>query len=165
LEAILFGMGCVLVAISTVGRLWCSLYISGYKTRSLITVGPYSLCRNPLYLFSLCGALGVGFTTETLTAPLFAGLAFALYYPSVMELEEERLSQAHGPEYEAYVKSVPRFLPRNFKILEPDRYIVNPSAYRKSMIDAVWFIWLVGIVEFAEALREVGILPALFKFY
>jgi protein-S-isoprenylcysteine O-methyltransferase Ste14 len=36
-------------------RLWCSLYISGYKNSQLITSGPYSLCRNPLYFFSFVG--------------------------------------------------------------------------------------------------------------
>ncbi|MGH7830765.1 MAG: methyltransferase family protein [Candidatus Binatia bacterium] len=164
-DAIFFGVGCLLVAISTVGRLWCSLYISGYKSRSLITVGPYSLCRNPLYLFSLCGAVGVGFTTETLTAPLVAGLAFALYYPAVVRAEEEKMSAVHGADYQAYVKSVPRFLPRRLKVSEPDQYVVNPLVYRKSMLDALWFVWLVGIIELAEAFREAGILPTLFNLY
>ena len=52
--------GCTLVGIATVGRLWCALYIAGYKTDKLITSGPYSMCRNPLYFFSLLGGIGVG---------------------------------------------------------------------------------------------------------
>lgn len=164
-DAIFFGVGCVLVAISTIGRLWCSLYISGYKARTLITVGPYSLCRNPLYLFSLCGAVGVGFTTETLTVPLVAALVFALYYPAVVRAEEQKMAQAHGADYEAYVKSVPRFFPRGLKVSEPDQYVVNPVVYRKSMLDALWFVWLVGIIELAEAFREAGILPTLLSLY
>lgn len=165
LSAIFFGLGCALVGISTVGRLWCSLYISGYKSRTLITVGPYSLCRNPLYLFSFCGAVGVGLATETLIIPAIAGVIFALYYPAVMRAEEGKLSTLHGEDYAAYMKSVPSFLPRSLKVSEPDEYVVNPRTYRKSMIDALWFVWLVGIVELAEALRHAGILPTFFYLY
>ena len=64
-SAVLFFSGALLVGIATVGRLWCSLYISGYKTKQLVKTGPYSLSRNPLYFFSLLGAIGVGMVTET----------------------------------------------------------------------------------------------------
>ena len=36
----LFLCGAILASIATVGRLWCSVYISGYKVNKLITVGP-----------------------------------------------------------------------------------------------------------------------------
>lgn len=49
--AILTGLGLILVSVAACGRLWCMLYIAGYKTQKLVTAGPYSLCRNPLYLF------------------------------------------------------------------------------------------------------------------
>ena len=38
---VLFFLGLALVGVATIGRLWCSLYINGYKNTSLITVGPY----------------------------------------------------------------------------------------------------------------------------
>ena len=44
----LFSVGMFLVAIGSLGRMWCSLYIAGYKDRVLITQGPYSMTRNPL---------------------------------------------------------------------------------------------------------------------
>ena len=65
-STILFFIGIILVGIASFGRLWCSLYIAGYKTDNLVTEGPYSMCRNPLYFFSFIGALGVGFASETL---------------------------------------------------------------------------------------------------
>src|SRR5262245_36841884 len=34
-------------------RFWATLYIGGRKERELVTDGPYSLCRHPLYLGSL----------------------------------------------------------------------------------------------------------------
>ena len=65
----LFLMGIILAGIAALGRLWCSLYIAGYKTDTLITEGPYSMCRNPLYFFSFIGALGVGFASKTFLIP------------------------------------------------------------------------------------------------
>ena len=56
---VLFFFGAVLVGIASIGRLWCSIYIAGYKTKKLIAEGPYSMCRNPLYFFSFLGAIGV----------------------------------------------------------------------------------------------------------
>jgi len=65
----LFFLGAIMVSIASLGRLWCSVYIAGYKTDHLVTSGPYSMCRNPLYFFSLIGALGVGFASENVLIP------------------------------------------------------------------------------------------------
>jgi len=89
LSSLIFLAGLVLVAIATLGRLWCTLYIGGYKTRQLITVGPYSVSRHPLYFFSLMGGVGVGFASETLSIPAAIAVAFALYYPFVIRSEEK----------------------------------------------------------------------------
>lgn len=37
ISVILFFIGIVLAAIASLGRLWCSLYIAGLKTKALIT--------------------------------------------------------------------------------------------------------------------------------
>jgi protein-S-isoprenylcysteine O-methyltransferase Ste14 len=63
--SLLFFFGVILLAIASFGRIWCSLYIGGFKTNSLISGGPYSLCRNPLYFFSFLGGIGIGLATET----------------------------------------------------------------------------------------------------
>lgn len=49
---VLFLLGTILVGIGSLGRMWCSLYIAGYKREQLIADGPYSMCRNPLYFAS-----------------------------------------------------------------------------------------------------------------
>ena len=163
--ATLFAGGCVLVGIASVGRLWCALYISGYKKQSLITTGPYSLCRNPLYFFSLLGAIGVGLATETMMIPLVIGIAFASYYPPIIKAEEVKLRGLHSERYEVYCNSVPRFIPRASRLTEPTEYLVNPSLFRKSMLDALWFVWLVGILEIVRALQELGVLPVYWSSY
>ena len=164
-SAVFFAVGCILVAASTAGRLWCSLYIAGYKAEKLVMLGPYSLCRHPLYLFSLLGAIGLGLVTETITIPLVMIAVFALYYPAVILSEEKRLAAIHGPAYKAYQDQVPQFIPTHFKITEPDQYVVNPKIYRKSMIDALWFVGLIGIIRIAETLRLLDKLPTWLNLY
>ena len=66
-STILFTAGVIMVGIATMGRVWCNLYICGYKSGKLITEGPYSMCRNPLYFFSLIGGIGIGLVTMSLT--------------------------------------------------------------------------------------------------
>jgi len=162
---IFFIFGIVLVGIATVGRLWCLLYISGYKTNTLIKWGPYSLCRNPLYFFSLLGGIGVGFASETLMLPGIILIGFVLYYPLVMRAEERKLHNFHGKDFEDYMKVTPRFIPSFKAFEEPQEYTVKPKEFRKGLFDALWFVWLVGILELIEAFHEYDILPVLLKLY
>ncbi|MFA5204873.1 MAG: isoprenylcysteine carboxylmethyltransferase family protein [Lentisphaeria bacterium] len=158
-------LGYVLVGIGTLGRLWCILYIGGYKSRSLITAGPYSVCRNPLYFFSLLGAVGVGLSTETLTMPAIILVMFAAYYPAVVRNEQNVLRDRHGAEFDAYCQTTPAFFPRWSLLHEPEEWTVHPRVFRRCAFDALWFIWLVGLAELAEGLREAGLLPVLAKLW
>jgi protein-S-isoprenylcysteine O-methyltransferase Ste14 len=69
--------GCLLIGCATVGRLWCAQYIAGYKNDVLVKWGPYSICRNPLYFFSLLGGIGVGLCTESFTLTAIIAAVFA----------------------------------------------------------------------------------------
>src|SRR5207344_2910739 len=42
----LLTVGLGLVGACMVGRIWCSLYIAGYKDKRLLVEGPYSICRH-----------------------------------------------------------------------------------------------------------------------
>ena len=161
----LFFAGMILVGIASLGRMWCSLYIAGYKDDKLVTQGPYSICRNPLYFFSMIGVLGIGCATETLTFPFIFILLFALYYPFVIKSEEKRLEQLFGVSFKQYTKSVPAFFPRFSTFSEPKDYLVKPTVYRRHIFSALWFVWLVGILELIEGLREIGLFPALWSVY
>lgn len=162
---IIFLTGVVLIGFGTVGRLWCTVYIAGYKSNTLITTGPYSICRHPLYLFSLLGMTGVGLSSETLTIPALMILFFIIYYPMVMNSEEKKLAKNHKEAFGKYCQNTPKFFP-SFKLLkEPQEYIINPILFRKSMLEVVWFVILLGVIELAETLHETGILPVIFKLY
>lgn len=157
-DAFLFA-GTLLVSIATVGRLWCSVFISGYKREHLITVGPYSMCRNPLYLFSLVGAIGVALATRTLTVPLVVLAAFAGYYPYTIRREERRLREIHGDAFDRYCREVPRLLPSFARFHEPEEYTIRAQPLRARWYDSLWFVWLLGVLTFITALHRHGVLP------
>ncbi|PLX82381.1 MAG: isoprenylcysteine carboxylmethyltransferase family protein [Desulfuromonas sp.] len=113
---VLFFIGLFFVGIGSLGRMWCSLYIASYKNKKLVTKGPYSLCRNPLYLFSAIGLIGIGCTTETFTFPAALILLFALYYPVVISGEERRLKKIFGADFEEYTKKC-RLFSRGSRLL------------------------------------------------
>lgn len=162
---VFFLIGCILVGIGSLGRLWCSLYIAGYKNNTLVTLGPYSISRNPLYLFSMIGVAGVGFATETLLIPFALVVSFLVYYPMVIKGEENRLLEIHGEQFKAYRSETPRFLPKLSLFREPDTYNVNPRVFRKNIFGALWFVWLMGIMELFEAFHDAGVLPILGRIY
>ena len=161
----LFTLGMFLVAIGTLGRMWCSIYIAGYKDRVLITQGPYSMTRNPLYFFSVFGALGVGFCTETFTFPALLLAVMILYYPLVVRKEERRLRERFGCDFDDYARRVPAFFPRFALFSEPETYLVKPVVYRHHMFSALWFVWIVGLIELAEGLKELGWMPSFWSFW
>jgi len=130
-----------------------------------VTAGAYSMCRNPLYFFSLLGTVGVGFASGTLTLPAVLFLIFTIYYPFVIKSEEAELLKRHSDRYKTYFETVPRFIPKLSKLQEPEECVVKPVIYRKHMFDALWFVWLLGIMEIIESLHELNIMPIVFNFY
>jgi protein-S-isoprenylcysteine O-methyltransferase Ste14 len=165
IDTLIFAVGCLLASAGAMGRLWCSLYISGYKNNTLITVGPYSIMRHPLYFFSLIGALGVACATETLLIPLIVLIVFISCYPGVILGEEKRLLSIHGEKFKQYCQRTPAIFPKFSLYEEPETYVANPKIFQKSIFSALWFIWLIGILDIVETLHEVGILPVYFKLY
>ena len=159
-EPLLFMAGLALVGAATVGRLWCSLYISGQKNNELITVGPYSVTRNPLYFFSFLGFAGVGLATETITLALAFCAFFAIVYPVIISGEERFLRERFGAAFAAYCARTPRFVPRLSLYVEPATWSVDTRRFRQTMTDVVWFVWLVAIIEMVEALHEHGVVAA-----
>lgn len=165
LATLMLFLGIFLVCIAFAGRLWCSLYIAGYKTDRLVTSGPYSMCRNPLYFFSFLGAMGVGLATETFMIPLLILTAFWIYYPLVIKNEEKDLMAAHSADFSAYVNQVPRFFPNPSLLKEPEAYTVKPIIFKKHIFDVLWFGWILGFLEIIEECHRRDIFPSLVQLY
>lgn len=155
--------GFVLVLLCIFGRTWSTLYIGGHKKRDLITKGPYSMVRNPLYVFTIIGVAGVGLMAGSMVvAALFA--AFALTVFSVVTRQEEAfLAAAFGETFAAYAGKVPRFWPRLSAWRDADEVIVKPSLVLRTFFDASLFLLAVPLMEIKELLQRLGWLPVLFN--
>jgi protein-S-isoprenylcysteine O-methyltransferase Ste14 len=164
-QEVLFIVGICLAAIGTLGRTWSNLFISGYKSACLIQTGPYSMCRNPLYLFSAIGMVGVGFCSGTLAIPLMMMVFFAIYYPMIIRCEESRLAQFHHDSFQEYCLKTPAFWPGILNYHEPETYTMFPRLMRKSMTDAFWFIVLAVLAHLVSVLHGMNALPALFQLW
>ena len=163
--SLLYLAGIMLVTVATVGRLWCSLYISGYKNNELIRVGPYSATRNPLYFFSLVGLAGIGLATGSLVLTALLLAFFPLIYIPTIAMEEKKLAGIHGAAFADFVQKVPQFWPRWSQLDEPGTYECRPLVFRKRLLDTVWFVWAAGALKVAEALRDSGVIPTIWTLY
>lgn len=134
-----YWLGFLLLMASMLGRLWSLLYLSGYKTREVVAAGPFSVTRNPLYLFSFIGAVGGALVANHLWFALLVVGGFIVYYPFVILSEEAGLRKGLGEPYEAYCRRVPRLLPRTLKVTRPETWEVRLKGYDSAWRDAIWF--------------------------
>ena len=164
-EALLFFSGLVLVGIATVGRLWCSLYISGRKSTELVIHGPYSMCRHPLYFFSFLGVIGLGLSTEVISLAILLTFIFVFSYQSVIRSEEYFLEDKFADRFRSYREAVPRFFPKWRGHKELESLEVAPRIFLRSVSEALWFAGLVGLLEFLEAVKALTSAPSYFQLY
>jgi len=153
--------GIVAIVVCILGRTWSSLYIGGRKIDQLVTVGPYSVMRNPLYTFSVLGAGGVGAQAGSVTlALIFAALAH-IVFSIVVRQEEALLASRHGAQFADYRTRVPGFWP-NWSLWHDEPVLsIQPTRVLLTFGDALAFLLSVPIAEGFEYLREQGALPVL----
>jgi len=155
-------VGYVLIVFATLGRIWATVYIGGRKDEELCQDGPYSISRNPLYLFSLFGAVGIILSAQKLTL-LAIILPFFVYYYFVIRGEETRLLHFFGQEYADYSKRVGRILPTFKTYTSQESFTVYPKVLFRSMIHASIFMWIFMLLEILEYCKDrTALLPTLF---
>jgi protein-S-isoprenylcysteine O-methyltransferase Ste14 len=155
--------GLVLLVIASWGRSWTHIYIAGRRERELVTLGPYSIVRNPLYLFSFAGAAGIGLASGNIAVLILLLVGFLVYYPFVIRAEEKHLESIHGESFRNYCASVPRIIPRTLSMEDPEKYEVHPRRVRKSSITSLWFIWAFIILQVIEKMQETGLIPIIWR--
>lgn len=155
-------IGLVLILVCIFGRTWCAIYVGGKKDGELVTIGPYSVCRNPLYVFSVLGAAGVGAQVGSVLVALFCAVfIWFVHYLAVIE-EEAALAKKFGAQYEKYRARVPRFLANPYLWHGPDVIEVRVSNVVRTFLDASIFLLAVPWAETFEYLQNTGRIPILF---
>lgn len=155
-------VGLILIGVAIVGRGWCSLYIGGRKKAEIIDQGPYSISRNPLYVFSFIGAFGIGAQTGSIVlALLFVLIAYVVFWATVKG-EEAWLLDAFGEPYAAYLKRTPRFWP-NFSLWRAEETLeVRPGFFLTTIADGLTFLLAIPIFELIERAQDAGWIHTIF---
>ncbi|PSH63895.1 isoprenylcysteine carboxylmethyltransferase family protein [Phyllobacterium brassicacearum] len=158
-----FGIGAIVLAI--LGRMWCTLYIGGRKSAEIVRLGPYSMSRNPLYVFSTLGAAGIGMLTGSLTVAFALAVLCYVAFHLVILAEEGYLENTFGETYKAYKREVPRFFPKLSLYKEADVLSVRASMLYKTFFDGLVFFIAYPLLEFVEYLQVTHVLPVLLRLY
>ena len=141
--------GMILMVLGAMGRIWASLFIEGHKTKKVISDGPYSIIRHPLYLFSLMIILSLFFAIKSVFIGLYLLTMFILFHIPTLLNEERVLTELYGEDYVHYKKRVPRFLP-NFLIyrkVEKNTFLnIRLKRVQQVMIEAILLIMLYEII-------------------
>jgi protein-S-isoprenylcysteine O-methyltransferase Ste14 len=164
-EELLFFVGIAIAGFGAAGRAWATSFISGNKSRELVNTGPYSMCRNPLYLFSWMMGVGIGFCSETFTGPVVIGSGLLLLYHFQIKREEEHLLEMFGQPYEQYLATVPRFFPSWHAYNEPEEIRISPRVMKRGVFGIAFLLLLIGAMELLEVSHQSGLLPSLFRIY
>lgn len=154
--------GVCLIAVAIVGRLWSTLYIGGRKGAELVSAGPFSMTRNPLYLFSAIGAAGIGAQTGSLVVALIFALVTAAAFYVVILREEGFLRQQFGDAYEAYRARVPRFFPSLSRFEDTDEVTIKPRRLYATLADGLVFLVAIPVFEAIEWLHASGLVAVYF---
>ena len=146
-------VGAAMIVVSILGRTWSSLYIAGRKKRQLITVGPYSLTRNPLYIFTLLGAFGIGAQSGSLIVGSLFAFVTLLVFAGVVEKEEAFLRREFPVEFAAYAERVPRFCPRLPGWRDVEELVVKPRLIWRTFGEASLFLLSIPAADALETLQ------------
>jgi protein-S-isoprenylcysteine O-methyltransferase Ste14 len=156
-------IGMALIILCVAGRLWSILYIGSKKNRELVTTGPYSITRNPLYLFSTVGAIGIGLVIGSIAAALILGLLAYGILIATANKESKHLESIFGAEYIAYARRTPLFLPRPVLYRDSAEVAFSPQALKRTFMDGLVFLLAFPAIEAVEHLQGDGIIPILMR--
>ena len=119
---VLFGAATLLLGEGI--RMWSVSYAGG-ETRttnvgapSLCTAGPYGFVRNPIYVGNMLMYLGIVIIagSPNLTLMIITTMTFFLIqYSLIISLEEEKLLELFGEDYNIYRKNVRSIIPRIYR--------------------------------------------------
>ena len=109
--AFILGVSGVLLSQFWMGASWRVGVDPSERTR-LITTGPFSAVRNPIYSSLLLALLGVSVLVPNVVTMIGYGLLVLAIVLQVHIVEEPYLRRVHGQEYAAWAARVGRFIPR-----------------------------------------------------
>lgn len=153
----------LLLLVACLGRVWCIMYIGGHKNTSVVSAGPYSMVRNPLYVFSFVGAIGLVLMTHSFVIAALLLIFYVGIYPFVVAKEESNLHGLFGEAYQEYCDKTPRFVP-SLKLYSTETKIpADANRMEKSLFDSGCFVLAFIALSGIRLAHDSGVIPVLFK--
>jgi protein-S-isoprenylcysteine O-methyltransferase Ste14 len=161
-DALVDGVGWLLLSVGVLMRLWATLYIGGRKGVTIVTDGPYSLCRNPLYLGSMLCTLAMAVFLRSLLVLSAVTVSSLVYVLWVIPREERFLAAAAGEPYLEYRRRTPRLLPFG-RLHSAFTVEIWSGPFQRELRCAL--VWLLGglLVNTAAHLRALDWWPQLLR--
>jgi protein-S-isoprenylcysteine O-methyltransferase Ste14 len=116
------------------------------KGQVLTTVGPYALCRHPLYLGSFLVLTGFCLIAGNVVVALFLAIPFIVVHVGRIWREEEKMQNRFGEEWSVYAATVSWLLPRHW-----------PCAWRAPWSRSQWLLNCEGRT-ILQVIHGVGLL-------
>ena len=155
--------GYFLLVVCAIGRMYSTAFIGGVKNAQLITIGPYAMCRNPLYFFSLLGAAGLGLLWGEIIPTMIVFFGFLLVYIKLIGREEAFLAEKFGESFAAFKASTPRLWPDFKRYTAPDELLFQPRYFNMAVRDAVWCFVPAPAYELISYLHHAHIIPTFLR--
>ncbi|MFZ9914318.1 MAG: methyltransferase family protein, partial [Phycisphaerales bacterium] len=139
--------------------------ISGRKNKEVVDIGPFSICRNPLYFFTFLALVGAGFAFESfLITGLLVAIFFLTHWPTILR-EERFLREAFGANYETYFHRVPRFVPNPAIYRGTAELTLGTAAFTRTLLEAALIPLVFLGAQAIEAAHEAHLLPIVARIY
>jgi protein-S-isoprenylcysteine O-methyltransferase Ste14 len=109
-----------LIAVGVIVYLWCAWdFVRALGTpapidppKRLVARGLYRRVRNPMYLGVLLTIFGEALLFASIPLAEYGAFVAVCFHLFVVLYEEPSLRRRFGPDYEEYLRTVPRWLPR-----------------------------------------------------
>jgi hypothetical protein len=114
-------------------------------------------------VFTLIGAVGVGWQMGSLVMGGLCALATFMVFTVVIDREEAFLRNAFPDAFATYASRVPKLWPSLARWSDTDMIVVSPKPVMRTFADSCLFLLAIPIAEGIDALHTTGILPVLLR--
>ncbi len=121
------------------------------------------MVRNPLYVFSFIGALGLVLMTHSIVIAALLLIFYVGIYPFVVAKEESNLHELFGEAYQEYCDNTPRFIPSIKLYSTKTKVPADVSRLEKSLFDSGCFVLAFIALSGVRLAHDSGIIPVLLK--
>ncbi|MGQ0565822.1 MAG: methyltransferase family protein [Gemmobacter sp.] len=152
-------IGLLLLIAGVLGRFWSIVYIGGHKNVTVMRDRPYSMCRHPLYFFSMMAVFGFAVLQGSLVLLVVRPLLVYVTLSITAATEEEWLRATYGAAYDRYMAEVPRIIPDPRLFVTADQVTFGVGHLRRNLLDALVFLSLIPLTELVRELKGYQLIP------